>query len=289
DAYQDCNSVYVKLQVPEVTNNINELKEKEITHLINLGKQVANSNNYDQSFKKRATQLKNETWKSIQQIIYGLGQKLRNTDSELQNTCKKLYRLQKKVLTLQELLEKESDSSRYTIIKIYIITRQNKKSQYFQKQEKFFNGIKTITEESANNALHAACEEVMQKKDILESKVREAPQASAEFVYKGTPEACKLIEIISKVTPTLYEYNITLDIGVDSNLNTNKTLSDPNLIGYTESQANALKEFLKKHTKLLPKQILHNNNGLLEMLEIVIQVGNLLKFSKEDEINIRRI
>ncbi|RIB21140.1 P-loop containing nucleoside triphosphate hydrolase protein [Gigaspora rosea] len=105
-------------------------------------------------------------------------------------------------------------------------------------------------------------------------------------------------------------------------------LADPNLIGYTESQANALKEFLKKHTKLPPKQslitsirtsmneafnrvklnytdkkvdyaksfsarhglaVLHNNNGLLEMLEIVKQVGNLLEFSKEDEFNIGRI
>ncbi|CAG8840204.1 20876_t:CDS:2, partial [Racocetra persica] len=92
-------------------------EEKEITRLINLGKRVANSNNYDQqSFKKRATQLKNENWKSIQQIIHGLGQKLKNTTSELQNTCKRLYRSQKKALTLQELLEKESDSSRYIII-----------------------------------------------------------------------------------------------------------------------------------------------------------------------------
>ncbi|CAG8502905.1 22204_t:CDS:2, partial [Gigaspora rosea] len=105
-------------------------------------------------------------------------------------------------------------------------------------------------------------------------------------------------------------------------------LANTNLIGYTESQANALKEFLKKHTKLLPKQslitsirtsmneafnrvklnytdkkvdyakslsarhglaVLHNDNGLLEMLEIVRRVGNFLEFSKEDEINIGRI
>ncbi|CAG8832720.1 3301_t:CDS:1, partial [Gigaspora margarita] len=35
--------------------------------------------------------------------------------------------------------------------------------------------------------------------------------------------------------------------------------------------------------------VLHKNNGLLEMLEIVRQVGNFLEFSKEDEINIGRI
>ncbi|CAG8739551.1 16021_t:CDS:2, partial [Dentiscutata erythropus] len=90
EAYQDHNPVYIKLQVPKITADINEQslvplipgyfifmffggvycfvklekrfyqEEKEITHLINLGKRVANSNNYDQSFKKRATQLKNE-------------------------------------------------------------------------------------------------------------------------------------------------------------------------------------------------------------------------------------
>ncbi|CAG8668012.1 12486_t:CDS:2, partial [Gigaspora rosea] len=70
------------------------------------------------------------------------------------------------------------------------------KAQYFQNQEKFFNEIKNAAETSANNALHIACKEVVsKKKEILEvgfdcswSKVREAPQASAEYIYNGIPE-----------------------------------------------------------------------------------------------------
>ncbi|CAG8739557.1 16022_t:CDS:2 [Dentiscutata erythropus] len=79
--------------------------------------------------------------------------------------------------------------------------------------------------------------------------------------------------------------------------NPNLFLADSNLIGYTEGQANAFKEFLEKHTKLLQKQslittirtILYNNDSLLEMLEIVRQARNLLEFSKEDQINIGKI
>ncbi|CAG8852742.1 38647_t:CDS:2, partial [Gigaspora margarita] len=159
------------------------------------------------------------------------------------------------------------------------ITRQSGKSQYFQNQEKFFDGIKAAAEESANNALCVVCEEIVSKEDeILEvgfdcawSKVREAPQASAEFIYNGTPEGFRhkpivafnvvekpriynknekkviisegnyndssrqmehanLISIISKVTPILYKYNLTLDIGVDGDLSTNKTLSEEKVV-----------------------------------------------------------
>ncbi|CAG8559790.1 34472_t:CDS:10, partial [Gigaspora margarita] len=477
--------------------------EQEISHLIKLGKRIANSNDNKVS-KKRASQLKNESWETTQQIVQGLGQKLKDTTSELQKTRKKLYRSQKKVLTLQELLENESDTSSdddsdsndeiqetmtedqefqeliqslilkgklessLFIITCYLcqakifygnemagiefsdivaaaglvgrvnheewstmlclcgITCQSEKSQYFQKQEKFFNRIINAAEDSTNNALCTACEEVSSKEnEILEigfdcawSKVREAPQAIEKpHVYKRNEkevivnegnynsssrqmEHVNLISIISKITPTLYKYNIILDVGVDGDLNTNKTLckekivhkifadlkhkskilrnkivnqerwkrfeqpimdfytrsvyaaiariqnpdiilptdndlyiiqsetSDPNLIGYTQNQANALKEFLKKYTKLPQKQslittirtsmneafnrvklnytdkkvdftksfsawhglaVLHNNNGLLEMLEVVRWAGNLLEFSEQDQINIGKI
>ncbi|CAG8620650.1 16027_t:CDS:10, partial [Gigaspora rosea] len=478
-----------------------------------------------------ATQLKTEGRKNAQQIIQGLGHKLKQTTSELQNTCKKLYQSQKRVLNLQEILERKSNSSsdevddeensynsddelqdfqeiiqfliskenlgsslfistelfltyilnqkcstcqneninekKYNIkvsglsIKIIItccrcqvktfygneipgiefsnlvaaaglagsinheewsmmlclcgVTCQSGKSQYFQKQEKFFDGIKAAAEESANNALCIVCEEIISKKnEILEvgfdcawSKVREAPQASAKFIYDGTPkgfrhkpivafsvvekpriytknekkviinegnynessrqmEHANLINIISKVTPTLYKYNLTLDISVDGDLSTNKTLNndsylmqskvcvnhlsdnhnnfwaeicwkvenseihlaDPNLIGYSQSSVNALKEFLKRYTKLLQKQslittirtsmnesfnhvklnytdkkvdyaksflarhglaVLHNNSGLLEMLEVIRQAGNSSEFSEQNALRAKKI
>ncbi|CAG8604285.1 4137_t:CDS:2, partial [Ambispora gerdemannii] len=105
-------------------------------------------------------------------------------------------------------------------------------------------------------------------------------------------------------------------------------LVDTNMIGYTQNQANILKEFLKKHTKLLLKQslittirtsineafnrvklnytdkkvdfaksfsarhglaVLHNNNDLLEMLKVIRQAGNLPEFSEQDQINIEKI
>ncbi|RIB12705.1 P-loop containing nucleoside triphosphate hydrolase protein [Gigaspora rosea] len=105
-------------------------------------------------------------------------------------------------------------------------------------------------------------------------------------------------------------------------------LADPNLIGYTQNQANALKEFLKKYTKLPQKQslittirtsmneafnyiklnytdkkinfaksfsarhglaVLHNNNSFLEMLEVIRRAGILPEFSEQDLINIGKI
>ncbi|CAG8634946.1 16046_t:CDS:2, partial [Dentiscutata heterogama] len=121
------------------------------------------------------------------------------------------------------------------------------KLQYFQNRKKWFNEIKTDAIESANNALHVACEEVITKKneilevefDCLWSKVREASQASAEFIYNRTPkEHANLIKIIGKIILTLYEYNITLNIGDDGDLNTNKTLCEekiPIMNFYTKS------------------------------------------------------
>ncbi|CAG8811490.1 19506_t:CDS:2, partial [Racocetra fulgida] len=102
--YRQCLMVTTEKQIYQ--------DEKEIENLITLEKQVANSNNYDKTIlKKRATQLKSEGWENAQQIIQSLEYKLKITTSELQNTYKRLYRLQKKVLNLQEILEREFVSS----------------------------------------------------------------------------------------------------------------------------------------------------------------------------------
>ncbi|CAG8810869.1 22669_t:CDS:2, partial [Gigaspora margarita] len=84
------------------------------------------------------------------------------------------------------------------------------------------------SEISANNILYIACKEVVsKKKEILEvgfdcswSKVQEALQA----------KYANLINIISKITPTFCEYNIVLNVGVDGDLSTNKTLAEEKII-----------------------------------------------------------
>ncbi|CAG8662195.1 32285_t:CDS:2 [Gigaspora margarita] len=80
-------------------------------------------------------------------------------------------------------------------------------------------------------------------------------------------EHANLINIISKVISTFYKYNLMLDIGVDSNLSTNKTLSK------------------EKHGLA----VLHNNSSLLEIPEVVRQARNCSEFSKQDQINIGKI
>ncbi|CAG8734242.1 22163_t:CDS:1, partial [Gigaspora rosea] len=87
------------------------LEEKETLHAISLGKQLAKSNN--NSLKRKATILESEGWETAQSIIQQLGQKLKNTTTNLQNTRKKLLRAQTKIVILQELLECKSNSSRY--------------------------------------------------------------------------------------------------------------------------------------------------------------------------------
>ncbi|CAG8712050.1 4714_t:CDS:2, partial [Cetraspora pellucida] len=104
-AYHDQNSVYIKLQVPEITVDTNEPSlllgftntenvqwlcgyiRNHFTNIFNIEKQLYQ----EEKEVSRETQLKSENWESMQQIIQGLGQKLKNTTSELQNTCKKLY------------------------------------------------------------------------------------------------------------------------------------------------------------------------------------------------------
>ncbi|CAG8604267.1 4136_t:CDS:2 [Ambispora gerdemannii] len=258
--------------------------------IITLGKRIAKSifNSQNERVSKKIIQLQSEGWKITGKIVQELEQKLNNTTSELRNTRKKLHRSQKKILTLQELLEHESDLSSEndenysfdsnedinisitrnpefqeliqhlitkgklgsslfifhgneesgmnfsniiaavglageanheewsTMLCLCGITRQSGNSQYFQKQERFFNGIKTAAKDSANNALRIVCEELTSKgNEILEvefdcawSKVREAPQASAEFIYNGKLEGfCHKSIVVFNVVEKSRIYN----------------------------------------------------------------------------------
>ncbi|CAG8547269.1 39847_t:CDS:2 [Gigaspora margarita] len=125
-----------------------------------------------------------------------------------------------------------------------------------------FLGV-TRQNKSAENLLILACEQLQNnKQDILEvlfdcawSHIREALQASREFIYnreleeyltkngktitiqKGNynssshqMEHAILITIVEKITPILEKYNIKLNVGVDGDLLTNKTLTSLNLV-----------------------------------------------------------
>ncbi|CAG8543177.1 841_t:CDS:2, partial [Gigaspora rosea] len=246
------------------------LKEKETLYAISLGKQLAKSNN--KSLKRKATILESEGWETAQSIVQQLGQKLKNTTSNLQTTHKKLSRAQTKIVTLQELLESESNSSndnepeettktlketlQHLIIKgklgsisglsirIIVTCYCCQTKSFYGNENPGANFLDIIAATGlvggvnyeewstmlclTNNALHMACKEMFLKKEILEvgfncswSKVREALQASAEFIYNGNydsssqqMEHANLINIISKITPTLCKYNILLDVGV---------------------------------------------------------------------------
>ncbi|CAG8669073.1 14256_t:CDS:2 [Funneliformis mosseae] len=117
-----------------------------------------------------------------------------------------------------------------SILALLGITRQNKHQQYFDKQEEFFSSLYQIANISAEDAL---------------SHVREASQASGEIIFNRELEDEKcitiqednydsssqqmkhaiLIVIIEKISTILEKYNIKLNIGINGDLSTNKTLA----------------------------------------------------------------
>ncbi|CAG8574287.1 2369_t:CDS:2, partial [Gigaspora rosea] len=107
-------------------------------------------------------------------------------------------------------------------------------------------------EDSANNALCAACEEVVLKgNEILEvgfdcawSKVRKAPQASAKFIYNGIPEGFQYKPIVAfnvVEKPCVYKRNNKEvivnegnynNVGVDGNSEVYLLIFVPNLVRF---------------------------------------------------------
>ncbi|CAG8636544.1 8634_t:CDS:10, partial [Funneliformis mosseae] len=157
----------------------------------------------------------------------------------------------------------------------------------------------------AEDALVAACEKLQSDgQDILENYVREASQTSGEIIFNGELEglgyrhnlvlAYYVVEknanmklkmenmlLFKRISTILEKYNIKLNVGVDGNLSTNKTLAllnvvnqifadlkykivnnpdlslpTPNLVSTDDNQCMRLLEFLKKTTKFKENQSL---------------------------------
>ncbi|CAG8532974.1 14463_t:CDS:10, partial [Dentiscutata heterogama] len=371
DACQDRNPVYIKLQVPEITADINEQslvslisgeislpwllgftnteniqflrgyigsyfttifniekqfyqEEKEITRLINLGKRVANSNNYDQqSFKKRATQLKNKNWKSMQQIIHVLTlQELLEKESDSSSSDDEIQEPRTRDQKFQELMQSLISKGRLGLSVKIIITCHRYQTKTFYGNEKygieFSDLVAAVGLAGGNN--HEEWSTMFVYAAVARKQNPDTISPTDDDLYVMQSEIC-VDHLLDNHNKCWAEICLKVQ-------NPKLFLANPNLIRYTESQANALKEFLKKHTKLLPKQslittirtsmnevfnhvklnyadkkvdfaksfsarhglaVLHNNNGLLEMLEVVRRARNLSEFSKEDQVNIGRI
>ncbi|CAG8769587.1 16702_t:CDS:2, partial [Funneliformis caledonium] len=83
--------------------------------------------------------------------------------------------------------------------------------------------------------------------------------------------------------------------------NPDLSLSTPNLVGINDNQCKRLLEFLKKIMKLKENQslittirtsyneafnLIHNNNGFIELQRKIRVAGNLVNFSDQDEKNL---
>ncbi|RIB25770.1 hypothetical protein C2G38_412048 [Gigaspora rosea] len=188
-----------------------------------------------------------------------------------------------------------------TILSLIGLTRQNGIKQYFDNQDLFMAELIEIANKNAEQNLRTVCELIQsQGKYILEasfdcswSHVREAMQASGEFVFNGIIENCShkpiiafhvvekpreyknknektiiinkgnynssskqmehaiLITIIDKITPILEEYNIVLDIAIDGDLDSNKTLANQSIVHRIFGD-------LKHKSKLIRKKIVNH-------------------------------
>ncbi|CAI2198114.1 15740_t:CDS:2, partial [Funneliformis geosporum] len=131
------------------------------------------------------------------------------------------------------------------------------KRQYFEYQDIMLKDIVQAVHQSADEALTAALNFIKkqpEKKEgyILEgsfdcawSHVHEASQASGELIFNGFLEGSVhrnydsssqqmkhaiLIAIIDKITPIIETNDVILDIGIDRDLNSNKTLATQKIV-----------------------------------------------------------
>ncbi|CAB5216519.1 unnamed protein product, partial [Rhizophagus irregularis] len=151
------------------------------------------------------------------------------------------------------------------------ITQQLTKKSHHENQKKIFHPICKKAEESANKALRLTCEYIKQINekilpvsfDVSWSHVRNANQASGEFIFSkkldGYPHRPILgfyfVEKSRKckknVTPILEEFDLLLDIGIDGDLESNKTLG-------TVAIVNQIFADLKHVAKLIRSKIVKN-------------------------------
>ncbi|CAG8628225.1 12090_t:CDS:2, partial [Gigaspora rosea] len=183
-------------------------------------------------------------------------------------------------------------------------------------------------ENSANFALRAACEQVKSQAKNEKWKYLEQPIMNfySRAIYAACIRAGNnSYSLPTDNDLHKLHYDIVMDHLLD---NYNLTLPEPNLIGKFNIQSNALKEFLKGITQLAPHQslitnmrtsqnesvnkiklnytdkkqdypksyktchalaVIHNNNGILELLQILRQAGKISKHSNQDLLNIALI
>ncbi|CAG8523282.1 16580_t:CDS:2, partial [Racocetra persica] len=410
-AIQEKNPVYILLQVPDIDSN---LQNKSLVPLIP---------GYKNEFgTDRLTSTENVKWLhgfigAKYSNIFDLEYKYYKAEKEMNTIIKSAKR---DADHLETKIEQENQPNLHVLIlisqpitacgfsvKINITCNKYSTTIFYKNEIARINYSKLVAgaglvEESAKNsanfALHAACEQIQaQNKHILEvsfdnswSHIREASQASGEFIYNGNIkgyrklqiyknkkgetitineenynssskqiEHANLIRSIAKITLILIKYNIVLGVAVDRDLNTvyaacihasddnypliidknlyqiyydiivehlfdnhsqcwskiywkvgnpDLVLSEPNLVGKSSIQLNALKAFLKGITQLAPHQnlitkmrtsqnesinkiklnytdkkqnypksyrtrhalaVIYNNNGFLKMLQIL--------------------
>ncbi|GES81564.1 DNA helicase RecQ [Rhizophagus clarus] len=131
-----------------------------------------------------------------------------------------------------------------TIFSTVGVTSQIVKKTYHNYQKKFFDTLHHAAVTSAEEALEIACSHIVNIEekvlpvsfDVSWSHVRNANQASGELILQKNflgnfdksshqMEHAILIEVLEKIQPNLDKYDLMLDIGVDGDLNSNKTLS----------------------------------------------------------------
>ncbi|CAG8548196.1 17214_t:CDS:10 [Funneliformis caledonium] len=199
--------------------------------------------------------------KELEVLSIGFGVKTRI----ICNKCKKITEYknetnQNNFSVLVSSVGLAGDANRQQIETIFstvgIISQIVKKS-YHNYQKKFFDILHHAAMISAEEALKIACSYIVNigekilpvSFDVFWSHVRNANQASGELIlqkellakdqeesqiiYKGNfdksfrqIEHAILIEILEKIQPSLDKYDLMLDISVDEDLNSNKTLSN---------------------------------------------------------------
>ncbi|RIB20126.1 hypothetical protein C2G38_2180084 [Gigaspora rosea] len=169
-----------------------------------------------------------------------------------------------------------------TILALCGITRQSGQSQYFKKQEEFFEQLKILANESAQKALHNALTNqrsqnnftlevgfdfgwsfahkpidgyyVVEKPCTYQNKNNKTIIVS-EGNYNHSSQQMEheaLKAIINNITPTLEKFQMLLEIGIDGDLNSNKTLGEQRIVYKICAD-------LKHKAKLIRTKIAKNN------------------------------
>ncbi|CAG8676031.1 38602_t:CDS:10, partial [Gigaspora margarita] len=119
-----------------------------------------------------------------------------------------------------------------TILSLIGVTYQSSVKQYFQYQDLFLNEVVGAANKNAEQNLHEISFHVVEKPRQYETKNAKIITIN-EGNYNSSSKQMEhaiLITIIDKITPILEEYNIVLDIKIDGDLDSNKTLANQTIV-----------------------------------------------------------